>query len=75
MTQVEWHEKDSELIIKHRYERVSPKGQVESVDRGWFRKVWSVDRFCELLVSSGFHPAEVKHVDSGSIRVSAGVAT
>ncbi|MFP6803704.1 MAG: hypothetical protein VCA12_11300, partial [Pseudomonadales bacterium] len=46
---------------------VSPKGQVESVDRDWFRKVWSVDRFCELLVDSGFHLAEVKHLDSGII--------
>ena len=40
MTQGDWHEKDSELIINHRYEWVSPKGQVGSVDRDWSRKVW-----------------------------------
>ena len=75
MTQGDWHEKDSELIIKLRYERVSPGGLVESVDRDWFRKVWSVDRFCELLVDSGFHLAEVKHLESGIIQVCARVAT
>lgn len=75
MTQLDWQEKDSELTIKLRYERVSPKGQVESVDRDWPRKVWSVGRFCELLVDSGFHPVEVKHLDSSIIQISARVAT
>jgi hypothetical protein len=40
MTRVDWHEKDSELIIKPRYERVSPEGQVGSVDKHWSRKGW-----------------------------------
>ena len=73
MTQVDWHEKDSELIIKLRYERVSPGGLVESVDRDWFRKVWSVDRFCELLVDSGFHLVEVERLNSGIVQVKTGV--
>ena len=74
MTQVDWHEEDSELIIKLRYERVSPKGEVESVDKDWFRKIWSVDRFCELLVDSGFYIAEVESLDGGITQVCAGVA-
>lgn len=40
MTLVDCHEKDSELIIKRRYERVSPEGQVGSVDKHWSKKVW-----------------------------------
>jgi SAM-dependent methyltransferase len=75
MTRVDWHEKDSELIIKLRYERVSLTGEVESVDRDWFRKVWSVDRFCELLVDSGFYIGEVEDLDNGITQVCAGVAT
>jgi len=75
MTRMDWHEEDSELIIKLRYERVSSKGEVESLDRDWFRKVWSVDRFCELLVGSGFYIAEVENLDGGIIQVCAGVAT
>ena len=73
ITQVDWSEKDSELITKLRYERVSPLGQVESVDRDWFRKVWSVDRFCELLVDSGFHLVEVERLNSGIVQVKTGV--
>ena len=73
ITQVDWSEKDSELIAKLRYERVSSKGEMESVDRDWFRKVWSVDRFCELLVCSGYYIAEVENLDSGIIQVFAGV--
>lgn len=74
MTRVDWHEEDSELSIKLRYERISPKGEVESVDRDWFRKVWSVDRFCELLVDSGFCIGEVEALDGGITQVCAGVA-
>ena len=40
MTQVDWHDKDSELIIQRRYERVSPEGQVGSVDKHWSKKAW-----------------------------------
>jgi len=75
MTQLDWHEEDSELIIKLRYERVSPTGDVESVDRDWFRKVWSLDRFRELLIESGFYIGEVENLDGGTIQVCAGVAT
>ena len=74
MTRVDWREDDSELIMKLRYERISESGEVESVERDWFRKVWSVDRFCELLVDSGFHISGVESLDSGVIQVCAEVA-
>lgn len=75
MTQVDWNEEDCELIMKLRYERVSPNGEMESTDRDWFRKVWSIDRFCELLMDSGFYIGEVEGLDDGIIQVCAGVAT
>ena len=74
MTRVDWHEKDSELIMKLRYERVDPNGDVESVDRDWFRKIWSVDRFCELLVESGFYTLEVEGLEGGITQVCAEAA-
>jgi len=75
MTQVDWYEEDSELVIKLRYERVSPKGEVETVDRDWFRKIWSVDRFCELLADSGFSVLEVEDLDHGVTQICAAVTT
>mgnify|MGYP006074924963 CR=1 FL=1 len=74
MPRGDWNGKDSELIMKLRDERFSLKGQVESVDIHWFRKVWDVDRFCELLADSGFHRLAVAPLDSGMIQVSADVA-
>jgi len=74
MTRVDWREKESELIINLRYERVDSKGEVESVDRDWFRKVWSVDRFSELLVESGFYVLEAEGLGGGITQVCAKAA-
>jgi hypothetical protein len=74
MTREDWNAKDSESLMKLRAERISLKGQVESVDIDWFRKVWDVDRFCDLLADSGFHRLAVEPLDSGVIQVSADVA-
>ena len=74
MTREDWNGKDSESIMKLRDERFSLKGQVESVDIDWFRKVWDVDRCCGLLADSGFHRLAVEPLESGVIQVSGDVA-
>ena len=74
MTRGDWNGKDSESIMKLRDERFSLKGQVESVDIDWFRKVGDVDRCCGLLADSGFHRLAVEPLESGVIQVSGDVA-
>ena len=75
MTQLEWREEDRDLIIKLRYERINPQGEMESIDRIWSRKIWSPAQLCEQLVDSGFEIEEVEELDDGIIQVCASVAT
>ena len=69
MTEMDWHEDDQKLIMQLRYERINQQGEVESVDRSWERKIWSIERFSELLVASGFHIRAVEHRDDELIQV------
>ena len=75
MTHLEWCEEGRDLIIKLRYERISPQGEMESIDRLWSRKIWSPDQLCEQLVNSGFEIEEVEELDDGIIQVCASVVT
>lgn len=75
MTEMDWHEENHKLIIKLRYERITPKGETESVDRYWHRKIWSLERFSELLVASGFHINDVQRIDGEVLQVCASMAT
>lgn len=75
MTEMDWHEEDQKLIIMLRYERISQSGEMESVDRSWERKIWSLDRFSELLVESGFNINDVEQIDGEVMQVCASVAT
>ena len=75
MTHLEWNEVDQQLVAKLRYERINPKGEVESVDRSWARTIWNVDQFSEHLVNAGFALRNVDESRGELIQVFASVAT
>ena len=75
MTHLEWNEMNQQLVAELRYERIDPNGKVESVDRSWARKIWSVDQFSEHLVNAGFNLRDVDESHGELIQVFASVAT
>jgi SAM-dependent methyltransferase len=75
MTRLEWNEMSQQLVAELRYERINPKGEVESVDRSWARTIWNVDQFSEHLIDAGFDLRSVDESRGELIQVFASVAT
>ncbi|MEZ7959056.1 MAG: class I SAM-dependent methyltransferase [Pseudomonadales bacterium] len=75
MTHLEWNEISQQIVAELRYERIDPKGEVESVDRSWARTIWNVDQFSEHLINAGFNLRSVDESHGELIQVFASVAT
>lgn len=75
MTHLEWDEVSQQLVAELRYERINPKGEVESVDRAWTRTIWSRDQFCEHLTKAGFDLKSVDDSRGQVLQVFASVAS
>lgn len=74
MTDLKWDKISQKLVAELRYERIDPKGNVESVDRSWARKIWNVDQFSEHLLNAGFDVRSVDESGGELIQIFASVA-
>ncbi len=75
MTHLAWNETSQQLVVDLRYERIDPKGNLESVDRAWARKIWGVDEFSEHLAKAGFELRSVDDSQGELVQVFASVAS
>ncbi|MBD3649290.1 MAG: class I SAM-dependent methyltransferase [Pseudomonadales bacterium] len=71
MIELESSSDQRNLRMKLRYERIRPDGETESVDRDWYRRVWNVDQFAELLTDAGFQIDSVTTISGDATQVCA----
>lgn len=59
------------VIVRLRYERHRPTGEVEIEERDWLRRVWSVGQMCEHFATAGLDIVDTTGAEHGITQITA----